>query len=107
MVQGSNAYWTVADQGYDFGPTYFANDGLTGVNKSPDSDWYCRAAIHRTEGRAFIIMVDVNSTFYCYPTTGYDERLSQVVGIGLGEKANVPTAVDSEPNMSMADMGYC
>ncbi len=91
---GSNSYWSVADQGYDFGPTYFAGDGLTGVNKSPDSDWYCRACIHRTEdGRIFIIMVDVNSVFYCYPTTGYGSEFISGGDEWPGEKANVPTAL--------------
>lgn len=90
---GSNAYWTVADQGYDFGPTYFADNGLTGVNKSPDSDWYCRAAIHRAGDRTFVIMADINSVFYCYPTTGYDQTIISGGGEWPGEKANVPTAL--------------
>ena len=91
---GSAARWFAKDMGYDFGPTYFSGDGLTGVNKSPDSDWYGRAAVHRTEsGRIFIIMVDVNSTFYCYPTTGYDQTIISGGGEWPGEKANVPTAL--------------
>lgn len=91
---GSSAQWFTQDMGFDFGPTYFADTGLTGVNKSPDSDWYCRACIHRTDdGRAFIIMVDVNSVFYCYPTTGYDQTIISGGGEWPGEKANVPTAL--------------
>lgn len=91
---GSSARWYTQDMGFDFGPTYFADDGLTGVNKSPDSDWYGRACIHRTgDGRTFVIMADINSVFYCYPTTGYDQTIISGGGEWPGEKANVPTAL--------------
>ncbi len=87
---GSSAYWFTQDMGFDFGPTFFGGDGLIGVNKSPDSDWYCQAALHTTSDRNFIIMVDVNSKFYCYPTDGYGEEFISGGAEWPGEKANVP-----------------
>lgn len=89
---GSSAYWFTQDMGYDFGPTLFAGDGLNGVNKAPDSDWYCRAAIRRSGGRTFVVMVDVNSVFYCYPGEGYGAEFIPGGAEWPGEKANVPTA---------------
>lgn len=88
---GSSAYWFTQDMGYDFGPTYFGGDGLQGVNKSPDSDWYGRAALRVADGRTFIVMVDVNSVFYCYPTEGYGADFISGGDEWPGEKANVPT----------------
>lgn len=88
---GSSAHWFTQDMGYDFGPNFFGGDGLTGVNKSPDSDWYCRAAIRAVGGRNFIVMVDVNSVFYCYPTDGYGSDFIVGGAEWPGEKANVPT----------------
>lgn len=90
---GSSAYWFTQDMGYDFGPTFFGGDGLQGVNKSPDSDWYCGAALHFASGRTFIITVDVNSVFYCYPTDGYGPEYIPGGAEGPGEKANVPAAL--------------
>ncbi|MCB0247466.1 MAG: hypothetical protein KDI07_02730 [Anaerolineae bacterium] len=91
---GSTARWVSGDYGYDFGPTLFAGTGLAGVNKTPDSDWYGRACIHRTEdGRVFIIMVDINSKFYCYPTTGYGDEYIPGGAVLPGERANVPTSL--------------
>ncbi len=90
---GSASWFTKLDMGYDFGPTLFSANPLVGVNKSPHSDWYGRAAwrlVDNTQfgSRSFIIMVDVNSVFYCYPTDGYGSELLWVSW--LGEKGNVP-----------------
>ena len=38
-------------------------------------------------------MVDINSVFYCYPTTGYGDDLIPGGGEWAGEKANVPLAL--------------
>ena len=84
------AYHIVNDMGYDYGPTLFEGNGLKGVNKTADADWYGQAAVHVVGDRMFIIMVDVNSVFYCYPTTGYGSELIPGGGEWGGEKANVP-----------------
>ena len=84
------AYHIVNDMGYDYGPTLFEGNGLKGVNKTADADWYGQAAVHVVGGRMFIIMVDVNSVFYCYPTTGYGSELIPGGGEWAGERANVP-----------------
>lgn len=90
LTGGSSAYWFTQDMGFDFGPTFFGGDGLQGVNKSPDSDWYCGAALHFAGERTFIIAVDVNSVFYCYPTDGYGAEFIVGGAEWPGEKANVP-----------------
>ena len=90
---GSTARWFFGDMGYDIGPTYFGADNLHGLNKSPDSDWYGQAAIHRVDGRLFIIMSDINSVFYCYPISGYGDEIIAGGDDFPGEKANVPLAL--------------
>lgn len=82
--------WGTLDVGYDLGPNFFSGDGLIGVNKTPDSDWYGQAAIRLESNRNFIIMVDVNSVFYCYPTEGYGQEFIEGGTEWSGEKANVP-----------------
>lgn len=82
--------WGSLDTGYDLGPNFFSGDGLIGINKTPDSDWYGQAAIRVVSNRNFIIMADVNSVFYCYPTDGYGPEFIDGGTEWPGEKANVP-----------------
>lgn len=93
---GSSQYTVVNDYGYDYGPILFESVGAEGVNKSPDSDWYGQAclftATDETFGqRRFIIMVDVNSRFYAYPTEGYGDTI--LFGTYPGQKGNVPASM--------------
>ena len=90
---GSASRFTKLDMAYDFGPTLFSSNPFVGSNKSPDSDWYGRAAWRTVDdlqwgSRSFVIMVDVNSVFYCYPTEGYGDTLLWVGW--AGQKGNVP-----------------
>lgn len=93
---GSASRFTTLDMAYDLGPTLFSTDPLQGVQKAPHSDWYGRAAWRTVEdvqwgSRTFLIMVDVNSVFYCYPTEGYG---STPLWTGWpGENGNVPAAL--------------
>ncbi len=97
VISGGSSQYTVAnDYGYDYGPTLFESVGAEGVNKSPDSDWYGQAclftATDETFGqRRFIIMVDVNSRFYAYPTEGYGDTI--LFGTYPGQKGNVPASM--------------
>lgn len=92
---GSGSRFVTLDMAYDFGPTLFSSNPLVGSNKSPDSDWYGQAAWRTVDSplgsRTFIIMVDVNSVFYCYPTEGYGDTI--LFGTYTGQKGNVPAAL--------------
>jgi len=62
----------LTDQGYDYAPTLF-ND-KSGKRRSPDSDWHRGACLHTVESedygsRLFVIVVDINHKFYCYPAS--------------------------------------
>jgi hypothetical protein len=84
------------DAGYDFGPTVFKEGARKGVPKIPDAGWYERAGMQTVVStefgtRRFIVMVDFNQRFYCYPTNGYGPEFLAGQDVALGEKANVPT----------------
>ncbi|HAO33193.1 MAG TPA: hypothetical protein PLP22_01975 [Candidatus Competibacter sp.] len=67
----------IYDRGYDFAPTAFS--GRRGVAQAPESDWYRGACVLRVGSdrfgdRRYIIMVDVDHVFYCYPMGLAGER---------------------------------
>lgn len=76
------------DRGYDFAPTVFA--GRRGAVVAPESDWYrgaCIRVVDSTFGsRRYIIMVDVDQVFHCYPIAAAGERLYPLLD---PNKANV------------------
>lgn len=88
---GSSAWFTTLDFGYDVNPHVFTDTNpLVGASKAPDSDWYGQAAYTTVDGRAFIIMVDVNSVFYCYPPEAAE---TTPIYTGYpGQAGNVPTS---------------
>jgi hypothetical protein len=93
---GSATRFTTLDMAFDYGPTLFSADPRKGNYKIPHADWYGQAAWCMVDdplwgSRSFIIMVDINSVFYCYPTEGYD---AAPIWTGwLGEQGNVPAAL--------------
>lgn len=93
---GSAARFVTLDMSFDYGPLLFTTDNpLIGANKTPDSDWYGQACWRTVDSafgpRTFIIMVDVNSVFYCYPTEGYGDTI--LFGTYTGQKGNVPASL--------------
>lgn len=90
---GSNSRFAQVDMGYDLGVSYFGvPPGEEGQNATPDSDWYQAAGVqtvaHEEYGtRRFIVMVDSNNDFYCFPADAADAPLGS--NAWPGEKANV------------------
>lgn len=90
---GSASRFTTLDMNFDRGPMFFSVDPLKGSAKIPHSDWYGRAAYRTVSNaqygaRTFVIMVDANSVFYCFPTEGYGP--TPIWTGWLGEQGNVP-----------------
>ncbi|MBK9952839.1 MAG: hypothetical protein IPP10_15430 [Candidatus Competibacteraceae bacterium] len=84
-------YWYTKDTGYDFAPTLFEESAPnTGRILAPESNWYQSAALLETQDRRFIVMVDADNIFYCYPTSGYTPELQPGQDPLLGQKGNVP-----------------
>ncbi len=85
--------WYAQDIGYDFAPTLFEetlpNQGRT---LAPASDWYQSAAYVEVNGTRFVVMVDGDNVFYCYPTGGYPPVLQPGQDPLIGQKGNVPAA---------------
>lgn len=72
-----NGRYEVFDSGYDFAPTVFTKK--KGAVQAPDSDWYreagiCKVVSEEYGTRNFVIMVDVQHKFYCYPKSQQVER---------------------------------
>ena len=70
---GAAAWFTttgITDQGFDAAPNLF--NARVGKRRSPDSDWYrgaclCTAVDGTYGSRLFVVMVDIDHQFYCYP----------------------------------------
>ena len=85
------AYWYTKDTGYDFAPTLFEESTPnTGRILAPVSNWYQSAAFLEIQDHQFVVMVDADNVFYCYPTTGYTSELQSGQDSLLGQKGNVP-----------------
>lgn len=87
---GALGFYT-QDVGYDFAPTLFEESAPnTGRTLAPVSDWYQSAAFLSVGGRRFVVMVDADNVFYCYPTSGYTPELQAGQDPLLGQQGNVP-----------------
>lgn len=58
--------WASVDVGFDYPPVVF--DKKKGKLKRFASDWWQRGCLRKVENRTFVIVADVDSTFYCFPT---------------------------------------
>ncbi|MBK8508974.1 MAG: hypothetical protein IPL51_10085 [Candidatus Competibacteraceae bacterium] len=86
---GSAAAFDAVDLGYDRAPTLFS--GNRGARKAPrGADWYGQACLREVEGRRFVVMVDAQNVFYCYPTGGYEPATGPPTH--PGESGNVPAS---------------
>lgn len=68
-----------SDKFYDLAPSVIS--GNDAESRMPDADWphdACIVTVQSTEfgNRQFIVMVDANSTFYCWPTS-YDNSATE------------------------------
>jgi hypothetical protein len=87
---GSAARFETVDQGFDRAPTLFSGATPAGALRSPQgSDWYGQAALFDLPNRSFVIAVDADSTFYCYPVAGVAST-TPIEPTHPGESGNVP-----------------
>lgn len=79
MSAGSAARSDFKSLSFERGPTVFAGSLVGALKTVEGSDWPGQAALCQAEGRWFVITVDANNDFFCYPVASVEQGIARSV----------------------------